>query len=106
MCPEKVCDSSYFFAAVCKFIKIDKNPTQQYQKIVKQTLKQCNIIKKKTNGSMNMNPTAPNLHATIKLQKHNTPIRPTINWKNAPANELAKRMIENITQLPAITTHI
>jgi hypothetical protein len=26
----------------------------------------------------NMNPRAPNLHATIKLHKHNTPIRPIL----------------------------
>jgi hypothetical protein len=39
-----------------------------------------------------MNPTAPNLHATIKLHKHNTPLRPITNWKNAPAYELAKHI--------------
>jgi hypothetical protein len=32
-----------------------------------------------------MNPTAPTLHATIELHKNNTPIRPIINWKHAPA---------------------
>jgi hypothetical protein len=39
-----------------------------------------------------MNPTAPNFHTTIKLHKHNTLIRPIINWKNAPAYELAKHI--------------
>jgi hypothetical protein len=33
---------------------------------------------------------APNLHATIKLYKQNTPIRPVVNWKNLPAYNLAK----------------
>jgi hypothetical protein len=47
MCvPKKFYNYSYFFATVCKFIKSDKNPTQQYLKIMKQTLKQCNIKKK------------------------------------------------------------
>jgi hypothetical protein len=72
---------------------INKDPTQQYQKIIKQTLNQCNIIKKEHRWKYtNMNLTAPNLHATIKVNKQNTPIRPIINWKNAPASELAKQM--------------
>jgi hypothetical protein len=43
-----------------------------------------------------MNPIAPNLLATIKLHKENKPIRPIINWRNAPAYEIAKKML-NIT---------
>jgi hypothetical protein len=39
-----------------------------------------------------MNPIAPTLHGTIKLHKPNTPIRPIINWKNAPAYGLAKKL--------------
>jgi hypothetical protein len=71
-----------------------KKPTQQYQKMVKQTLKQCkNIIQKEEKWKyINMNPTAAGLYATIKLHKHNTPIRPIINWKNAPAYKLAKQL--------------
>jgi hypothetical protein len=50
-----------------------------------------------------MNPTAPSLHATIKLHKPNAPIRPIINWKNAPAYELAKQLtktLQNYLNLP------
>jgi hypothetical protein len=43
-----------------------------------------------------MNPTAPNLHATIKLNKPNTSIRPIINWKNSPAYELAKHLTKTL----------
>jgi hypothetical protein len=56
-----------------QFITINNNPTQYYQKIIKHTLIQGNI------KSMNMNPTAPNLHVRLKLKKVNTPIRPIIN---------------------------
>jgi hypothetical protein len=37
-----------------------------------------------------MNPMAASPHATIKLHKQNTPIRPIINWKNAPAYGLMR----------------
>jgi hypothetical protein len=50
-----------------------------------------------------MNPTAPNLYATIKLHKENKPIRPIINWKDAHAYEIAKQVsktLHNYLQLP------
>jgi hypothetical protein len=86
-------------------VMINKDPTQQYQKIIKQTLNQCNnIIQKEHKWKyINMNTTAPNLHATIKLHKQNTPIRPIINWKNAPTYELAKKNVKNTTLSPTLT---
>jgi hypothetical protein len=50
-----------------------------------------------------MNPTAPSLHATINLYKHNTPIRPIISWINARAYKLAKQLtkiLHEYLQLP------
>jgi hypothetical protein len=54
-----------------KFTKMEKNPMQQYQRMVKQVVKQCNnMIQKEDKWKYTkMNPTAPNLHATIKLRK-------------------------------------
>jgi hypothetical protein len=43
-----------------------------------------------------MNPAPPNFHTTIKLHKPNTGIRPIINWKNAPAYELAKYLTQTL----------
>jgi hypothetical protein len=65
---------------------MNRNPTQQYQQIIKQTLKQCSdIIQKEHKWRYNnMNPIAPNLYATIKLHKENKPIRPIFNWKKPP----------------------
>jgi hypothetical protein len=54
---------------------------------------------------INMNPTAPSHHATIKLHKQNTLIRPIINWRNAPTYELAKYLtgiLHNCLHLPNI----
>jgi hypothetical protein len=43
-----------------------------------------------------MNLTASNLHATIKLHKQSTPIRPITSCKNAPAYELAKQLSKTL----------
>ena len=87
------------------FTLINKDPTQQYQNNIKQTIKICtNIIQKEQKWKYtNMNPMAPNLHATIKLHKHNTPIRPIINWRNAPAYQIAillSKILHEYLQLP------
>jgi hypothetical protein len=87
------------------FIKINNDPNQEHQKIVKQTLKQSNNIIQKEHSwrYTNMNPIAQNLHATIKLHKQNTPIRPIINWKKCPCIRISKTTIKtlsNYLQLP------
>jgi hypothetical protein len=66
--------------------------------------KMCNNIIQKENTwkYTNMNPTAPTLHATVKLHKENKPIRPIINWKGAPAYELAEQLT-NAAKIPTST---
>jgi hypothetical protein len=52
-----------------------------------------------------MNPTAPRIHATIRLHEMNMPTRPIIKWKNAPSYELAKhleKVLHNYQNLPYI----
>jgi hypothetical protein len=88
-----------------QFTRINKDPNQQHQTIIKQTLKQnTNTVQKEHRWKYtNMNPSAPTLHATVKLHKHNTPIRPIINWINAPAYKLAKflaTILQKHLQLP------
>jgi hypothetical protein len=39
---------------------------------------------------INLNPTAPNIRALIKIHKPEQPIRPVVNWRNAPTHKLAK----------------
>jgi hypothetical protein len=77
-----------------KFVLINNDPTENYQKAIKHTMTQCNDIIPKENKwkYINMNPTPPTLRATIKLHKQNTPIRPIINLRNAPAYELARHL--------------
>jgi hypothetical protein len=95
----------YNFIHENQFSITNNNPTHKYQKAIKLTLKQFdNIIPKERKWKYtNMNPTAPNRHATINLHKQNKPIRPIINWKNAPAYELAKHLtqiLHNCLHLP------
>jgi hypothetical protein len=83
----------------------NKDPTQQYQKILKQTLKQCNnfIQKEHRWRYTDMHPIAHNMYATIQLHKQTTPIRPIINWKNTPACQLVKQLTKTLhdyLQLP------
>lgn len=53
-----------------------------------------------------MNRSAPNLHATIKLHKQNTPIRPIFNWKIAPAKELAKQLSKMLQNYLNFTIYV
>jgi len=51
----------------------------------------------------NMNPSAPTIKGLIKLHKPDQPIRPVVNWRNAPAYKLAKLFTQkagHLTPLP------
>jgi hypothetical protein len=88
-----------------QFTLLNNDPTKNHRKAIKHIMTQCNNIIPKENKwkYINMNPTAPKLHVTIKLHKENTPIRPIINWRNAPAYELAKHLTKI---LPTPTEYI
>jgi hypothetical protein len=48
-----------------------------------------------------MNPAAPTIKGMIKIHKQNAPIRPVINWRNAPAYKLAKMLTKKLrTHIP------
>ena len=50
---------------------------------------------------VNLNPTALNIRSLLKVHKEDAPIRPTVNWKNAPTYKLAKLLARNInTYIP------
>jgi hypothetical protein len=55
------------------------------------------LCQKEINGNIYKHETmAPNLHATVKLLKQSTPIRPLINWKSVLTNELVKYLTETL----------
>jgi hypothetical protein len=46
-----------------------------------------------------MNPSAPSIKGLIKIHKQDQPIRPVVNWRNAPAYQLSKRFTNKINLL-------
>jgi hypothetical protein len=43
-----------------------------------------------------MNPKSPNIRGLIKFHKQNAPIRPIINWQQAPAYKIAKLLSDRL----------
>jgi hypothetical protein len=75
-----------------------KNPTNTFQRETKKTINSCpTIIPANTKWKYtNMNPKSPTIRGLIKLHKLNAPIRPIINWQQAPAYKLAKFLSERL----------
>jgi hypothetical protein len=46
-----------------------------------------------------MNPPAPSIKGLIKIHKPDQPIRPVINWRNAPTYRLSKLFTEKVSHL-------
>jgi hypothetical protein len=46
-----------------------------------------------------MNPSAPTIKGLIKLHTPGQPIRPVVNWRNAPAHNLTRSFSQKIRQL-------
>jgi hypothetical protein len=80
--------------------KLKKDPSAKFQKNVKETLKKCHIIISSLNKFkfIQIKPQAPKLNALIKLHKENLPIRPVVNYKNAPTYNIAKFLAKWLKQ--------
>ena len=77
------------------------NPTNKFQKQVRNAI---NNSPKLINPNdkwkyINLNPTAPSIRGLVKLHKPDLPIRPIVNWCNAPAYKLAKMFTQKVQQL-------
>jgi hypothetical protein len=69
---------------------------------VRNTVNECQQIIHKSDRwkYFNLNPTAPTIRGLVKVHK-GAPIRPVVNWKNAPAYKLAKLLARKIhTYIP------
>jgi hypothetical protein len=89
------------------FTVMDKDPTKQFQKTVWNIVNESpvSINKHQKAKYINLNPTIPSIRGLPKVHKENCPIRPIINWQNAPAFKIAKllnKLIPANTPLPNI----
>jgi len=81
---------------------VNSNITTKFQKDLRSTINSCKslIDTDKKGRLINLNPETPPLRGLIKIHKEGTPIRPVVNFKNAPSYKLA-RMLTDI-----LKTHI
>jgi hypothetical protein len=80
------------------FTILNKDPTQSFQNKIKHTVRSCPTLLPgdSTFKLTNMNPTSPNIRGLPKIHKINSPIRPIVNWRCAPAYKLAKFLNKSI----------
>jgi hypothetical protein len=80
------------------FHKATNDITKELQRDIKNTINNCQTIIPKENRrkNINLNPTTPSLKGLIKIHKPEAPIRPVVNWRNAPAYKAAKTLTKNL----------
>ena len=84
-----------------EFSSMANDPTSKYQRQVRQSINSPLIIPANTKQRfVVMNPTSPQIRGLIKVHKPDSPIRPVINWTNAPAYKIAKQLVK------ILNTHI
>jgi hypothetical protein len=83
-----------------QFNMITKDPTNSFQKSLRMCLNKSKFIISESQKArlININPTAPNIRGLIKLHKPNHPIRPVVNWKNAPLYKTTKFFTDILSQ--------
>jgi len=75
------------------FQKIDRDPTNNYNKILKTNLATCKtLFSSSYDNLLNMNPLAPRLYGLPKLHKPNVTIRPVVSHFTAPCHKLAYKL--------------
>ena len=89
------------FIQANKFHTATKHPTKHFQSQVRNCINNSNtLIPQDTKWRYtNMNPSAPTIKDLIKINKAEHPIRPVVNWRNAPAYKLATLLTHEIRQL-------
>jgi hypothetical protein len=77
------------------------DPTKTYQIAIRKTINSSRILipQDTRRKYINMNPSAPTIKGLIKLHKQDEPIRPVVNWCNAPAYKLAQLFTKKVNHL-------
>jgi hypothetical protein len=80
------------FITTNQFSITNKDLTNNFQKQIRHMINNCPTVIPKDRKWLytNLNPSAPTIRGLPKIHKDSTPVRPVINWKQAPAYKLAK----------------
>ena len=89
------------------FQKLQKDPTDKYQKLITKTLLHSDLVidKKQKQYLTQKKPQPTNLRAQIKLHKPGQPIRPVVNNMNAPAYKISKLLVNRLNNLLNLRNH-
>jgi len=79
------------FISCGNFTTVNADITKTLQTELRDTINECRSVIQKGDKwkLMNISPTAPTMRGLIKVHKEDTPIRPVVNWRNAPGYKLA-----------------
>jgi hypothetical protein len=82
-------------------ITVNSDPTKTFQKKIRNTDNESQIVIHKDERwkYFNMNPAAPTIRGMLKIHKADVPIRPVINWRNAPACKLPKMLTKKTSDI-------
>jgi hypothetical protein len=74
------------FISSSNFTISKKDLTKTFQKELRNLTSDCHSVVKKQEKwkYINLNPSTPTIRGLLKIHKNNSPIRPVINWRNAP----------------------
>jgi hypothetical protein len=88
----------YTFIANNSFHKTSNDINKKLQRDIRNTINECqNIIPKEERWKViNLNLTSPSIKGLIKMHKTEAPVRPIVNWKNAPAYKLARILVRKL----------
>jgi hypothetical protein len=93
------------FIANNNFTLVPQDTTKRLQRIVRTAINECKDIPKEAKWRhVSLNPTAPKIGGLIKIHKEDSPIRPVVNWKNAPAYKLARSLVKIFEHTPPCRT--
>jgi len=84
------------FISCGNFTTANANITETLQKELRDTINECRSVIQKSDKwkFMNLNPTALTMRGLIKVHKEGAPIRPVVNWRNAPGYKLAQMLVK------------
>jgi hypothetical protein len=81
------------------FSTLNRDHSQMFQKEIRKAITYCTTTTSKSSKwkLINLNPSPPQFHGLVKVNKTNMLIRPNINWRCAPAYKLAQHLVNILT---------